>query len=313
MPVSRGQQGGWVLKFISGKYQGGDFPVAGNREIVAGRAADLDLVLVEDMVSRKHAKIIMQGAEIWIQDLGSTNGTFVNGERIKKVRLKEGDRVLIGTSILRLERPSGGEAAAVDDQRARARLQEIGSRKPAGPAGGMSGRIEEVPVPDLLQMVTSTKKSGVFVIRGDEEGKIFLRNGQIYYACINENHSIGPIKSIYRIITWARGSYELQPSDSRKFMIELDEDLEVILMEALRIRDELKKIAPKLPPLTRSVLLSMPMAAPLRDLTPEQLDVLQLVYNYGQMKVILDKSPLPDLETLRALGLLLTKGYIREG
>ena len=44
----------------------------------------------------------MQGEQIWIEDLGSTNGTFVNGEKIKRARLKEGDRVLIGTSILKL-------------------------------------------------------------------------------------------------------------------------------------------------------------------------------------------------------------------
>ncbi len=311
MPVSRGPQG-WVLKFISGKYQGGEFPLGGNHEVVAGRAADLGLVLVEDMVSRKHAKIIVQGGETYIQDLGSTNGTFVNGERIKKVKLKEGDRILIGTSILRLEHQAGG-GAGENEERARAKLQELAARKPAGPAGGMSGRIEEVPVPDLLQMVTSTKKNGVLVVRGDEEGKIFVRGGHIYYACINENHSIGPLKAIYRIITWARGYYELQAPDQRKFTVELDEDLEVILMEALRIRDELKKVGPKLPPLTCNVLLSMPMAAPLRNLSPEQLDALQLVYNYGQMKVILDKSPLTDIETLRALGFLLTKGYVREG
>ena len=60
------------------------------------------MVLVEDMVSRKHARIAMQGDQIWIEDLGSTNGTFVNGEKIKRARLKEGDRVLIGTSILKL-------------------------------------------------------------------------------------------------------------------------------------------------------------------------------------------------------------------
>ena len=38
----------------------------------------------------------MQQDQIWIEDLGSTNGTFVNGEKIKRARLKEGDRVLFG-------------------------------------------------------------------------------------------------------------------------------------------------------------------------------------------------------------------------
>src|SRR5579862_9654772 len=103
-PAPRLPQGGrsFVLRFISGKYQGGEFPVAADKQILIGRSSDLDMVLVEDMVSRKHARIAMQGDQIWIEDLGSTNGTFVNGEKIKRARLKEGDRVLIGTSILKL-------------------------------------------------------------------------------------------------------------------------------------------------------------------------------------------------------------------
>ena len=92
----------FVLRFISGKYQGGEFPIVPEKQIIVGRSSDLEMVLVEDMVSRKHAKIQMQADQIWIEDLGSTNGTFVNGEKIKRARLKEGDRVLIGTSILKL-------------------------------------------------------------------------------------------------------------------------------------------------------------------------------------------------------------------
>src|SRR5437870_12418598 len=92
----------FALRFISGKYQGGEFPLRMDREIIIGRSSDLDMVLVEDMVSRKHAKISTADDQITIQDLGSTNGTFVNGEKIKKVRIKEGDRILIGTSIIKL-------------------------------------------------------------------------------------------------------------------------------------------------------------------------------------------------------------------
>src|SRR5262249_52310627 len=92
----------YVLRFISGKYQGGEFPIVPEKQIVVGRSSALDMVLVEDMVSRKHARIAMQQDQIWIEDLGSTNGTFVNGEKIKRARLKEGDRVLIGTSILKV-------------------------------------------------------------------------------------------------------------------------------------------------------------------------------------------------------------------
>ena len=81
----------YALKFISGKYQGGEFPLKPNKQVVIGRSSELDMVLVEDMVSRKHAKIATTADQIIIQDLGSTNGIDFNGERIEARKIEEGD------------------------------------------------------------------------------------------------------------------------------------------------------------------------------------------------------------------------------
>src|SRR5947209_3709910 len=112
----------YALRFISGKYQGGEFPLRMDREIIVGRSSELDMVLVEDMVSRKHAKISATADQIIIQDLGSTNGTFVNGEKIKKAPLKEGDRILIGTSIIKLIAVDNSQI--VSEEAARQRLEQ---------------------------------------------------------------------------------------------------------------------------------------------------------------------------------------------
>jgi pSer/pThr/pTyr-binding forkhead associated (FHA) protein len=103
MPGNEDTGGGskrYALRFISGKYQGGMFPLRANREIVVGRSSDLDMVLVEDMVSRKHAKITTTNNRVNIQDLGSTNGTFVNERRIRQHPLRDGDEIRIGRSRL---------------------------------------------------------------------------------------------------------------------------------------------------------------------------------------------------------------------
>jgi pSer/pThr/pTyr-binding forkhead associated (FHA) protein len=166
----------YALRFISGKYQGGEFPIRMEREIVIGRSSELDMVLVEDMVSRKHAKIGASGGEVVIQDLGSTNGTVVNGEKIKKVRLKEGDRILIGTSIIKMVSVEGG-GAELSDVDAKQRLEAAGSRRQtAGGGRPMSGSIEEIPLPDLIQLLSTSRKSGVLAIRGEGgSGRIYLR------------------------------------------------------------------------------------------------------------------------------------------
>jgi hypothetical protein len=305
----------YALRFISGKYQGGMFPLRPNREIVIGRSSDLDMVLVEDMVSRKHAKITTGSSRVMIQDLGSTNGTFVNGEKVKKARIKEGDRILIGTSILKLMavEASAGKEKPYSEAEVRSMMEQVAARK-ARSSSPMSGRIDEVPIPDLLQLFSTSKKSGVLVVRGDEhEGKIFLRNGKIYYASIDNRHEIGPQKAFSRLVGWVSGFFELTGPSDEKFMVELDESTEGLLMDAMRAMDELARIEDQLPdPATRFKLAS-PLSPALRDLEPDQLDVLQDVHNHGRVDSVLDESVLPDLETYQALLHLIRNGYIREG
>jgi pSer/pThr/pTyr-binding forkhead associated (FHA) protein len=92
---------------------------AGRRvELVApltvGRAADADLVLADELVSRRHARVGQQGAGAVVEDLGSRNGTFVNGNQIHgPTRLVPGDQLQLGVTLVELrsvtqiaERPS---------------------------------------------------------------------------------------------------------------------------------------------------------------------------------------------------------------
>src|SRR5216110_2040151 len=204
----------FALRFISGKYQGGEFPLRPHREIVIGRSSDLDMVLVEDMVSRKHAKIMTEERTVSIQDLGSTNGTFVNGEKIRKVELKDGDRILIGTSIVKLVYVDGEATNSLSETEARSRMQNTANKRP--PAKSMSGSIEEIPLPDLLQLLSTSRKSGVVALRSDwGTGRIYLRKGQIYFATIDESFDVGPRKAMSGILTWSQGFFELEPPDER--------------------------------------------------------------------------------------------------
>ncbi len=301
----------YVLRFISGKYQGGEFPIVNDKPIIVGRSSDLDMVLVEDMVSRKHARITMQQDQIWIEDLGSTNGSFVNGEKIKRARLKEGDRVLIGTSILKVIAGEGAQRA--DSTDAKANLENVAAARRTTQARTMSGSIEEVPLPDLLQLFGTSKKSGVLVIRteSDDVGKIYMRKGVIYYASINDLEDVPPMKSIFRMLTWQKGLFDLDPPDEREFPNELTVSVQEVLMEGLRQLDEFNEIRNELPDLNTRLVLSQPVIPPLRDLKPEELDILQLAHNYGHLETVLNKSLSTDLDTVQFILKLIKNAYLR--
>src|SRR4051794_1709549 len=268
------------------------------------------MVLVEDMVSRKHAKIVTDDRTVSIQDLGSTNGTFVNGEKIRKVELKDGDRILIGTSIIKLVALDGNSDHTMSETEARSKMQSTANRRPAANKS-MSGSIEEIPLPDLLQLLSTSRKSGVVALRSDwGTGRIYLRKGQIYFATIDESFDVGPRKAMYRMLTWTQGFFELEPPDERAVLEEIQDSTEGLLMEGMRQLDEFRELSPKLPPLTAKVTVPRPLLPRLRDLKPEELDVVQAALSGDAVQTLLDASRQTDLEAAQALLSLIDRGYI---
>lgn len=73
--------------------------------VVVGRSPSSDIVIDEPFVSATHARFTLQGPALVLEDLGSTNGTLVNGHPIgQPVTLRDGDEVQIGDTIMRVSR-----------------------------------------------------------------------------------------------------------------------------------------------------------------------------------------------------------------
>ena len=70
------------------------------RRVVIGRSRDCDLQLSDANVSRRHAELRQEGASYWIVDLASTNGIEVNGKRVKRAKLRDGDKVTLGSTAV---------------------------------------------------------------------------------------------------------------------------------------------------------------------------------------------------------------------
>lgn len=300
----------YALRFISGKYQGGEFPLRMNREIIIGRSSDLDMVLVEDMVSRRHAKISTADGEVYIEDMGSTNGTFVNGEKVSRSRLQEGDRILVGTSIIKMVAVDASSYAEQSEAEARRRL-EAGAARQQTSGRPMSGVIEEIPLPDLLQLLSTSRKSGVLTVTTTTAvGRIYLRQGQLYFAAINDDFGASPHKAIFRMLTWVAGTFELEPGGEIRVMEEIQESTEGILMEGMRQLDEIRQLEEKLPPYHSALAVPTPLAGKLRDLSPQELDIFQLVLDHGQVQAVLDYYYGTDLEAAQSLLGLMQREFI---
>ena len=77
------------------------FALDGDADVVLGRSPDVDILVDEEGVSRRHAKISPEDGSFVLMDLGSTNGTFWNGTRIERAVLREGDKLQIGATLFK--------------------------------------------------------------------------------------------------------------------------------------------------------------------------------------------------------------------
>jgi pSer/pThr/pTyr-binding forkhead associated (FHA) protein len=93
---------GASIQVMRGFYEGLEIPV--DRDwLVIGRGRTADLVLSEATISRAHAAIGYEKGTFFVQDLGSTNGTGVNGKREPRTTLRDGDEVQLGKLLLRFK------------------------------------------------------------------------------------------------------------------------------------------------------------------------------------------------------------------
>ncbi|MCP4004883.1 MAG: FHA domain-containing protein [bacterium] len=100
-----------IVRVESGFYEGLEWSLHRSSTVI-GRGRHADLLLNEATISRAHALLGRDGERVFVQDLGSTNGTLVNGTRAERQELEDGDELTMGRLILRV-RISNAEEVAV--------------------------------------------------------------------------------------------------------------------------------------------------------------------------------------------------------
>ncbi len=110
----------WRLMCLTGQTKGEAYILKGNR-IVLGRSDKADVRVMDIKSSREHAEITRVGKDWVLTDLGSQNGIIVNENKVSQVKLKEGDKIIIGQTVYKFTKLEVKPSEAKADRRSEAK------------------------------------------------------------------------------------------------------------------------------------------------------------------------------------------------
>lgn len=123
----------WSLTAIGGDMQGRTIMIHGS--MTFGRSSNCDIIIDGEYMSRRHAELSLKGGGVRIVDLGSSNGTCVNGKKVSEHQLKPGDKISFDKSIFLVAGPVGEAAASsfLDDDEEEATMFRAVAPMPKAP------------------------------------------------------------------------------------------------------------------------------------------------------------------------------------
>jgi pSer/pThr/pTyr-binding forkhead associated (FHA) protein len=148
--------------------------------VLLGRSRGCDLALRSPDASRRHAEILPAGSGWLVRDLESTNGTFVNGQRVTERLLRPGDRIEIGRDSITF--CEVGVEIEGPGTNASGEAQTMMVERPI-PGEGFQGSLAEIPPFAVLQILEMGRKTGCLHFETDDgAGRIWLAAGMPVHA-----------------------------------------------------------------------------------------------------------------------------------
>jgi len=206
-------------------------PLREGESVCVGRSRDCDLALRSPEASRRHAEIAC-GPRGWVvRDLDSTNGTYVNGERVGERALHPGDRIEIGSDAITF--CEIGVAFDARDATAGGEAQTMMMERPA--LESFQGSLAEIPAFAVLQILEMGRKTGCLHTDTDAgPGRIWLHEGAPHHAETKQQRGFDAAVSVVHA-SGGRFRFEAgAPAPERTIEASVTE----LLLEASRILDE---------------------------------------------------------------------------
>jgi FHA domain/Domain of unknown function (DUF4388) len=280
-----------------------------------GRHDSNELKLTSRSVSNFHAEIVKEEGVLVLRDLGSTNGTRLNGKRVEQERLSTGDRLLIGNHLVRLELKARSDAPSVPSgQKPNGRWSPGSRGRIASSYLASADKLKTLPLDgegdvclvDLLRGLAARPSPSRAVIEHDGSlATIYFHQDQILH--VEHGRLVGE-KALYRVFRWQEASYRIEPSEHLVPACTIALPVETLVSEGTEQALELGCLVAQLPPLAARLRLNPDCPLPLTSHTPAEIEIFQAIIRHETIECVLDSSPFTDVRILRLVESLLRKG-----
>ncbi|HEX3596201.1 MAG TPA: FHA domain-containing protein [Polyangiaceae bacterium] len=194
------------------QYRGTLFPIRSG-EVILGRSSYASIVVNNPLASREHAVVRAAGGKLEVQDLGSKNGTYVNGTRVEGKRtVDEGDVIKIGTDVFEV-----AKASALDPQQLRVATEP--------------GRIatESLDGDTTVNLGRSLELAETLVAAGPADRRALIATEvlSIVVELVTESRLDRAERDRARTLTQAMRAWELSPENERRL-----EEVAAMLVES---------------------------------------------------------------------------------
>jgi len=166
-----------------------------------------------------------------------------------------------------------------------------------------AGRVQDMPVVDVIQTIEISRKSGVIQFVGERgrQAAIYFRDGRVIDA---EAGALQGEDAVYRLLTWSEGEFEVVFRTVRRREV-IKVSSQGLLMEGMCRLDEWSRLFEQLPPLThRFEVDTIELAARLGDVPDDNNRILRLFDGKRTLLEVIDASDVGDLECLQAISRL---------
>ncbi|MEW6304284.1 MAG: FHA domain-containing protein [Verrucomicrobiota bacterium] len=297
------------LIFQSGADKGREVTLADGEELILGRGKGTDIVIDDTKASRRHARFHCVGGELFVEDLGSVNGTFVNGAKVQKALLFAGDAVEVANVRIKVQLQKEPRAG---DRKESAKPAKSLSASDATMGNILSDTLDPDKLRELMRFLSARKRTGTLIVHTAwGTGRVCFREGQVYFASIDGSPAVHPLKAIHRLLRAKEGSIEFSVEPPVSTEQEINIAIDTLIQGDPDFSDAQARLERLLPATYKRLMVNI---KPDDTFGAKEREILHLLGTHVSLPSVFDHFSGTDTEAARILASLAERkclGFVK--